>query len=496
MTQIPFYQELFILFWRFVQGNVYFLDEVVSHPEFLPKIYAPVLFYFDSQKKDPTKCNFLYICVFVLLTLSSNRDFSMALNDPYTLQLQFDLKDFEGGSYADLTYLVIHRMIKVGPGILRPLYKSLVSVLSNTAPYVKSLSKDSSESIFSLIKMFSSVELLRKREETSRILSNLFEAVNYILLYHDEGNEEFLVSLIKYREVMKVADLKLADPPRPDQDSRPHAADAAKAEPEAKPEPESEPQLEPKLGADEHEAPAEEPPAASTEPTVAPSQDESKSEEPSVEPNAELNAESNAEPSAESAPATDSSQPESKPETQSKAAPVEEEKSEQPAAQPQQKPTEEPRESESVEETKEEAMVDVPLDDIKHQQNDESEQVVPGAHIFLSPEWEKEWKQSLNLANLKQAIQYTDDKARAFLAKNPSPDNNIDADKFVEFLRKSSLKGLLPNQVKILVTTYNGNNSIDTWAISYIWGQIFMRQQEVPLFNIESIKMFKVNYIS
>lgn len=61
MTQIPFYQELFILFWRFIQGNPYFLDEVVSHPEFLTKIFTTVLFYFDSLKKDPTKCNLLYI---------------------------------------------------------------------------------------------------------------------------------------------------------------------------------------------------------------------------------------------------------------------------------------------------------------------------------------------------------------------------------------------------------------------------------------------------
>jgi hypothetical protein len=32
-------------------------------------------------------------------------------------------------------------------------------------------------------------------------LTNVFEAVNYILQYHDDGNEEFLVTLIKYREV-------------------------------------------------------------------------------------------------------------------------------------------------------------------------------------------------------------------------------------------------------------------------------------------------------
>lgn len=50
VTQIPFYQELLILFWRFIQGNPYFLEETISHPEFQSKIYLAVLFYFDSLK--------------------------------------------------------------------------------------------------------------------------------------------------------------------------------------------------------------------------------------------------------------------------------------------------------------------------------------------------------------------------------------------------------------------------------------------------------------
>jgi hypothetical protein len=61
VTQIPFYQELLILFWRFIQNNPYFLDETISHPDFLTKIYVSILYYFDSLKKDPTKCNLLYI---------------------------------------------------------------------------------------------------------------------------------------------------------------------------------------------------------------------------------------------------------------------------------------------------------------------------------------------------------------------------------------------------------------------------------------------------
>jgi hypothetical protein len=51
---------------------------------------------------------------------------------------------------------------------------------------------------------------------------------------------------------------------------------------------------------------------------------------------------------------------------------------------------------------------------------------------------------------------------------------NIDEDLLATYLQKFSLKGLLPSMPKILVTTYRGNQSIDTWLISYVWGLVFV----------------------
>lgn len=399
VTQIPFYQELLLLFWRFIQGNSYFLEETISHPEFLTKIYTTILFYFDSLKKDPTKCNLLYICVFILLTFSSNRDFSMGLNEAYNMSMQFDLKDFEGGTYADLTYQVIQRMIKAGPATLRPLYKSLVSVISNTAPYVKSLTKESAEGIFMLIKTFSDPDLLKKREETSRILSNLFEAVNYILLYNGEGNEEFLVALIKYREILKIKDAKLSEgeiqevaqikPTHAVKVDAPTHVETSKPVDEAKDEHSNEPDL--------------------TGNTEEPSVAQASTAEQTSEESSKVPSESSKEDSQDLSEVTQAS--------------------------------EEPRPKEEEKAQPDDKMVDVPLDEIKHNETEENKDgqktvTVKNHNTFLTPEWEAEWKSGLNLANIKQAIQYTDDKARSFLAKNPSPDNNIDADKFVEFLKK------------------------------------------------------------
>ena len=55
---------------------------------------------------------------------------------------------------------------------------------------------------------------------------------------------------------------------------------------------------------------------------------------------------------------------------------------------------------------------------------------------------------------------------------------SIDEDVLISRLQKFSLKGLLPTMPKILVTTYKGNDSIDTWLISYLWGLIFVFAQE------------------
>jgi hypothetical protein len=51
---------------------------------------------------------------------------------------------------------------------------------------------------------------------------------------------------------------------------------------------------------------------------------------------------------------------------------------------------------------------------------------------------------------------------------------NIDEDQLATYLQKYSLKGLLPTMPKILVTTYKGNQSIDTWLISYVWTKVYL----------------------
>lgn len=153
------------------------------------------------NKKDPLKSNMIYICVFIFLTLSSSRDFSLGLNETFTLKLKFDIPEYTPTTFGNLLIQIIYWAIQVGPRILTPLYKSLVSIISNITPYVKDLTKESSECILGLVKKFANINFLKESENNCKILANVLEAINYVLLYHDDGNEEFLVTLIKYWEV-------------------------------------------------------------------------------------------------------------------------------------------------------------------------------------------------------------------------------------------------------------------------------------------------------
>ncbi len=170
------------------------------------------MYAFDQHKKDPLKSNMMYICVFILLTLSGSRDFALSLNEPCSVKLKWDIPDYQQTSFGNVLIQLIHWSIQVGPRILAPLYKSLASIISNISPYVKDLTKESAECILQLVKRFVNVAFLKESENNCKVLSNIFEAINYILQYHDEGNEEFLVTLIKYWELFSfIETLKLSE---------------------------------------------------------------------------------------------------------------------------------------------------------------------------------------------------------------------------------------------------------------------------------------------
>ena len=144
----------------------------------------------DQSKKDPTKSNLMYLTIFLLLTISASRELAMNLNAPFNLSVKLDIGDLKGTnySYSDLVFVSVYGLIKNGPRLLRPIYKSIIAILSNLAPYTKSLCKEGCDGMMYLVQVFAKKEFLLEKEDNCKTLSSLMEAINYLIAYHDESN--------------------------------------------------------------------------------------------------------------------------------------------------------------------------------------------------------------------------------------------------------------------------------------------------------------------
>ena len=95
----------------------------------------------------------MYLSIFLLLTISASRELAMNLNAPFTLNIKLDLVDLQGQSYtfSDIVFVSVYGLIKNGPRLLRPIYKSIIAILSNLAPYTKSLCKEACDGLMYLV---------------------------------------------------------------------------------------------------------------------------------------------------------------------------------------------------------------------------------------------------------------------------------------------------------------------------------------------------------
>lgn len=71
------------------------------------------------------------------MSLSTLREFALSLNKVYYHGSRFELKDFDGTTYADLLIQVLGDIMLHGPSLLNSMYKTIVSIVSNVMPYVK-----------------------------------------------------------------------------------------------------------------------------------------------------------------------------------------------------------------------------------------------------------------------------------------------------------------------------------------------------------------------
>lgn len=103
-------------------------------------------------------------------------------------------------------FLSVYKLIHNGPRLLKPIYKSIIAILSNIAPYTKKLCREASDGLIYLVQVFSKKEFLLEKEDNCKSLTSLFEAINYLIAYHDETNQYLQIQLMKFQTLFDYFD--------------------------------------------------------------------------------------------------------------------------------------------------------------------------------------------------------------------------------------------------------------------------------------------------
>ena len=109
--------------------------------------------------------------------------------------------------------------------------------------------------------------------------------------------------------------------------------------------------------------------------------------------------------------------------------------------------------------------------------------------IFVpTTEWVQGWKEKLPLQTVLRLLQVLVPQVEQLcIEKEISDDTEI-----IEFLKHGTLVGLLPVPHPILIRKYQSHPGTDKWLTSYLWGVVFLRHFNPPVWYGTNIRLFQI----
>ncbi|KAG5890768.1 hypothetical protein JTB14_016505 [Gonioctena quinquepunctata] len=197
--KVHFHQELLVFFWKICDYNKKFLYYVLKSSDVL-EVLVPILYHLNDSRADQSRVGLMHIGVFILLLLSGERNFGVRLNKPYTATIPMDIPVFTG-THADLLIIVFHKIITTGHQRLQPLFDCLLTILVNVSPYLKTLSMVASTKLLHLLEAFSTPWFLFSASSNHHLVFFLLEIFNNIIQYQFDGNSNLVYTIIRKRHV-------------------------------------------------------------------------------------------------------------------------------------------------------------------------------------------------------------------------------------------------------------------------------------------------------
>uniref|UniRef100_A0A672QKP5 Protein HID1-like n=1 Tax=Sinocyclocheilus grahami TaxID=75366 RepID=A0A672QKP5_SINGR len=196
--KIQFHQELLVLFWKLCDLNKVPPCVILFYLLLMDVIIAICVSVY--MHLFAARVGLVHIGMFILLLLSGERNFGVRLNKPYFVRVPMDISVF-AGTHADLLIVVFHKIITSGHPRLQPLYDCLLTIIVNVSPYLKSLSMVAANKLLHLLEVFSSPWFLFCSPVNHHLVFFLLEVFNNIIQYQFDGNFNLVYGIIRKRNL-------------------------------------------------------------------------------------------------------------------------------------------------------------------------------------------------------------------------------------------------------------------------------------------------------
>lgn len=196
---IQCYQEVLILFWKFLEENPLFMNHIFMNCN-VADIVVPVCYLMYTNRKDPSQIGLIHLCTFLLLKLSGERSFAVGLNKPFNTKLPCDIPIF-GGGHADLISITLHKMVVNGSQKLLPLYSCFFTIICNVSPYWRSMSLVAAVKLVNLFEILASPKFLFSEYKAFHHLALLLEVFNNVIQYQYQGSQHLVYALIRKKDL-------------------------------------------------------------------------------------------------------------------------------------------------------------------------------------------------------------------------------------------------------------------------------------------------------
>ncbi|KAF6027988.1 HID1 [Bugula neritina] len=110
------------------------------------------------------------------------------------------------------------------------------------------------------------------------------------------------------------------------------------------------------------------------------------------------------------------------------------------------------------------------------------------AHFTATSEWVMSWKQKLPLQTIMRLLQVLVPQVEKICIDK----NLTDEGEILKFLQHGTLVGLLPVPHPILIRKYQANSGTTMWFRTYMWGIIYLRNVDPPIWYDTEVKLFEI----